>query len=127
MMNALTMGKLDVRMYAKGAVSVIKSASHRGSGIVTIGHSSLGGIRHENLRPDLASPRGGLLGPSEDGDKALFGLESKLRDPPPRPEKGPRHLDKFPPDRLLGEPLGLNTAVCTHNVCLALHGPSLQV
>ena len=35
MMNALTTGKLDVRMYAKGAVSVIRRASHKGSGIAS--------------------------------------------------------------------------------------------
>ena len=92
-------------------VSVIKSASQRASGMVTICHLSLGGVCPKNLRPNLARTLGGLLGPPEDPNTTLLGLEAHLCDPPPHPEKSPRHLDKFPPNRLFGEPLGLDTPI----------------
>jgi len=110
-MKALKRGKLDVRVYVKGTVSVIKRASQRGSGISIQSHLSLGGVRLENLRPNLSPTLGGLLGPTEDPNTTLLGLKAHLCNPPSHPEKGPRHQDEFPPDRLLGEPLGLDTPI----------------
>jgi len=110
-MKALKRGKLDVSVYVKGTVSVIKRASQRGSGISIQSHLSLGGVRPKNLRSNLAPALGRLFDPPEDTRRALLGLEAHLCDTPPNSKQSSRHLDEFPPDRLFGEPLGLDTPI----------------
>jgi len=107
-------------------VSVIKRASQRASGIVTICHLSLGGVRHKYLRPDLAPTLGGLSLAPEDTDETLFGLEPDLGDSPAYSEKRPGHLDQFPAYRLFGLFARLDTAIGTHNVVLTRDRLSLQ-
>jgi len=105
---------------------VIKRASQRASGIATMCHSSLGGVRHKYLRPDLAPTLGGLLHAPEYTDETLFGLEPDLGDAPAYSVQRPRHLDEFPPDRLFGLFARLDTSVFAHNVVLARDRRGLQ-
>jgi len=108
-------------------VSVIKRASQRGSGISIQSHLSLGGVRHEYLRPDLAPTFGGHLHAPEYAGATLLGLEPDLRDSPAYSEQRPRHLDEFPTYRLFGLFARLDTAVFAHNVVLARDRRGLQV
>jgi len=125
-MKALKRGKLDVRVYVKGTVSVIKRASQRGSGISIQSHLSLGGVRLENLRPYLAPTLGGLRFAPEDTDETLFGFEPDLGDSPAYSVQRPRHSDEFPPDRLFGLFARLDTSVFAHDIVFALYGLRLQ-
>ena len=105
---------------------MIKRASHRASGIVTISHLSLGGVRLENLRPDLAPTLGGHRHTPEDTGETLLRFEPDLGDSPAYSEQRPRHLDQFPSDRLFGLFARLDTSVFAHNVVLARDRRGLQ-